>query len=89
MKIASVHARQIIDSRGFPTIEADVWLESGAMGRAAIPSGASTGAHEAHELRDGGHAYGGKGVLQAVAAVEGEIANALRGIMADDQFLID
>jgi enolase len=89
MKITSVHARQIIDSRGIPTIEADVWLESGAMGRAAIPSGTSTGAHEAHELRDGGHAYGGKSVLRAVAGVEDEIANALRGIMADDQFLID
>ena len=68
--IASVHARQILDSRGNPTVEVDVRLESGALGRAAVPSGASTGVHEAVELRDGGAAYGGKGVTQAVANVE-------------------
>ena len=68
--IASVHARQIFDSRGNPTVEVDVRLESGALGRAAVPSGASTGVHEAVELRDGGDAYGGKGVTRAVANVE-------------------
>ncbi len=75
--IASVHARQILDSRGNPTVEVDVTLESGALGRAAVPSGASTGAHEAVELRDGGSEYGGKGVLRAVANVNGEIAATL------------
>jgi len=65
--IASVHGRQILDSRGNPTVEVDVRLESGALGRAAVPSGASTGVHEAVELRDGGEAYGGKGVTKAVA----------------------
>ena len=64
--IADVHARQILDSRGNPTVEVDVRLESGALGRAAVPSGASTGVHEAVELRDGGDAYGGKGVTKAV-----------------------
>ena len=74
-RIAAVHARQILDSRGNPTVEVDVQLESGAVGRAAVPSGASTGVHEAVELRDGGDAYGGKGVTQAVANANGEIAD--------------
>ena len=67
--IESVHARQILDSRGNPTVEVDVRLGSGALGRTAVPSGASTGVHEAVELRDGGEAYGGKGVTKAVANV--------------------
>jgi enolase len=87
--IADVHARQIFDSRGNPTVEVDVRLESGALGRAAVPSGASTGAHEAVELRDGGEAYGGKGVTQAVANVGGEIAAAVRGHDAADQAGLD
>lgn len=89
MKISWIKARQILDSRGEPTVEADVWLDNGIFGRAAVPAGASTGSHEAHELRDGGSAFGGKGVLNAVANIEGEIADCLHGIMADDQFLID
>src|SRR5204863_27641 len=72
-RIANVRARQILDSRGNPTIEVDAQLESGAAGRAAVPSGASTGVHEAVELRDGGTAYGGKAVLQAVANTNGEV----------------
>jgi enolase len=87
--IAAVHARQILDSRGNPTVEVDVRLESGALGRAAVPSGASTGAHEAVELRDGGEAYGGKGVMTAVANVEGEIAAAVRGRDSFDQAGLD
>ncbi len=87
--IAGVHARQILDSRGNPTVEVDVRLESGAFGRAAVPSGASTGQFEAVELRDGGDAYGGKGVTQAVANVEGEIAGAVRGLDALDQAGLD
>jgi enolase len=87
--IASVHGRQILDSRGNPTVEVDVGLESGAFGRAAVPSGASTGEHEAVELRDGGDAYGGKSVIGAVANVEGEIAAAVRGMNAGDQRGID
>jgi len=87
--IADVHARQIFDSRGNPTVEVDVRLESGALGRAALPSGASTGAHEAVELRDGGEAYGGKGVRRAVANVDGEIAAAVRGRDAADQAGLD
>jgi enolase len=87
--IASVHARQILDSRGNPTVEVDVRLESGALGRAAVPSGASTGVHEAVELRDGGSDYGGKGVTRAVANVEGEIAAAVRGREATDQAGLD
>ena len=82
-RIADVRARQILDSRGNPTVEVDVRLESGAFGRAAVPSGASTGVHEAVELRDGGDAYGGKGVTKAVANVNGEIAGAVRGLEAD------
>jgi enolase len=87
--IKDVHARQIFDSRGNPTVEVDVRLESGAFGRAAVPSGASTGVHEAVELRDGGDAYGGKGVTKAVANVGGEIAAAVRGRDASDQDGLD
>jgi enolase 1/2/3 len=87
--IAEVRARQILDSRGNPTVEVDVRLGSGAFGRAAVPSGASTGHFEAVELRDGGDAYGGKGVLQAVANVMGEIAAAVRGHEASDQEGVD
>src|SRR4051812_39107037 len=89
LKIASVTARQILDSRGNPTVEADVILENGLLGRAAVPSGASTGSHEAVELRDGGDAYGGKGVTKAVAHVKGEIADAMVGLDVDDQSTID
>jgi len=88
--IADIIAREILDSRGNPTVEVDVLLESGAEGRAAVPSGASTGAHEAAELRDGDKArYGGKGVRQAVANVEGEIFEAIGGMDAGEQLLID
>ena len=87
--IAGVRARQILDSRGNPTVEVDVRLDSGALGRAAVPSGASTGVHEAVELRDGGEAYGGKGVTKAVANVEGEIAEAVRGRDPFDQTGLD
>ncbi|HSX22799.1 MAG TPA: phosphopyruvate hydratase [Gaiellaceae bacterium] len=88
-KIVSVHGRQILDSRGNPTVEVDVQLESGATGRAAVPSGASTGVHEAVELRDGGDAYGGKAVTKAVANVSGEIADAVRGLEASAQEALD
>src|SRR5579872_1412246 len=88
-RIADVHARQILDSRGNPTVEVDVRLESGALGRAAVPSGASTGQFEAVELRDKGDAYGGKAVTRAVANVDGEIAGAVRGLDADDQETLD
>ena len=88
-RIARVHARQILDSRGNPTVEAVVHLESGVHGRAAVPSGASTGVHEAVELRDGGAAYGGKAVTQAVANVNGEIAAAVAGLDAADQEALD
>ncbi|HSP71014.1 MAG TPA: phosphopyruvate hydratase, partial [Gaiellaceae bacterium] len=88
--IAQVTARQILDSRGNPTVEVDVRLESGALGRAAVPSGASTGEHEAVELRDGGGgAYGGKAVTKAVANARGEIAEAVRGLDAGDQEALD
>ena len=87
--IAQVHARQILDSRGNPTVEVDVKLASGASGRAAVPSGASTGQFEAVELRDGGAAYGGKAVTQAVANVDGEIAAAVAGMDALDQRALD
>jgi enolase len=87
--IVDVRARQILDSRGNPTVEVDVRLESGAVGRAAVPSGASTGQFEAVELRDGGGAYGGKGVTRAVANVEGEIAEGVRGLDAADQEVLD
>jgi enolase len=88
-RIADVQARQILDSRGNPTVEVDVRLESGAVGRAAVPSGASTGVHEAVELRDGGAAYGGKGVTQAVANVRGEIRDAVLGMEATEQDALD
>lgn len=87
--ILDVTAREILDSRGSPTIEVDVMLEDGSMGRAAAPSGASTGAHEAVEKRDGGERYGGKGVQQAVQVVESEIFEAIAGMEAEDQRLID
>ena len=88
--IVDIFAREILDSRGNPTVEVDVILESGAFGRAGVPSGASTGAHEAVELRDGDKArYGGKGVLQACESVNGEICDALVGMDAEDQLLID
>jgi len=88
--IADIIAREILDSRGNPTIEVDVVLESGAFGRAAVPSGASTGAHEAVELRDGDMArYGGKGVLNAIQAVETEILDAIGGMDATEQTIID
>jgi len=89
-RIAQIHAREILDSRGNPTVEVELHLESGAYGTAAVPSGASTGAHEAVERRDGDtRRFGGKGVLQAVAAVNGEIANALSGKSVDDQRALD
>ncbi len=88
-QIRTVHARQILDSRGNPTVEVDAALSSGATGRAAVPSGASTGEFEAAELRDGGDAYGGKGVTTAVANVNGEIASAIGGCAADDQAALD
>jgi enolase len=88
-KIDKVHARQVLDSRGNPTVEVEVALRSGAAGRAAVPSGASTGEFEATELRDGGEAYGGKGVTKAVANVNGEIAEAVHGRDATDQEGLD
>jgi enolase len=88
-QIERVHARQVLDSRGNPTVEAEVSLRSGAFGRAAVPSGASTGEFEATELRDGGSAWAGKGVTNAVANVNGEIAAAVHGIDADDQATLD
>ncbi|HEU0113516.1 MAG TPA: phosphopyruvate hydratase, partial [Thermomicrobiales bacterium] len=88
--IESVRAREILDSRGNPTLEVEVGLIGGAFGRAAVPSGASTGAHEAVELRDGDkHRFGGKGVLRAVANVDGEIAEAVVGLDALDQIGLD
>jgi enolase len=89
-EIASIHAREILDSRGNPTVEVEVTLEDGSQGRAAVPSGASTGAHEAVELRDEDKArYGGKGVLKAVGNVNGVIVNALKGYDALDQAGVD
>ncbi|MBM5825500.1 MAG: phosphopyruvate hydratase [Cyanobacteria bacterium M_surface_10_m2_119] len=87
--IDTVVAREVLDSRGTPTVEAEVMLEGGAMGRAIVPSGASTGAHEAHELRDGGSRYMGKGVQQAVDNIEEKIAPALCGLSALDQAAVD
>src|SRR5689334_17881329 len=87
--IERVHARQILDSRGNPTVEAEVYLSSGASGRAAVPSGASTGEFEAVELRDGGDAYAGKGVTKAVANVNDELADAVNGLDAADQQGLD
>src|SRR3989344_5009618 len=97
MKIRTIQAREVLDSRGNPTVEADCVLEDGTLGRAIVPSGASTGSHGAHELRDGdptslraGQArYGGKGVLKAVANVGGEIASAIAGKDASAQREID
>jgi enolase len=88
--IIDIHAREILDSRGNPTVEVDVVLESGVFGRAAVPSGASTGAHEAVELRDGDKSrFGGKGVLKALESVNGEIYDALSGMDVEDQVLLD
>src|SRR5262245_11337959 len=88
--IVDITAREILDSRGNPTVEVDVRLEDGSVGRAAVPSGASTGAHEAVELRDDDKKrYGGKGVLNAVAAVNGEIFDAIGGMEAENQIHID
>src|SRR5438105_5473492 len=90
MKIQSIKALEILDSRGFPTVEAEVRLAGGAIGRAAVPSGASTGEHEAVELRDGdGKRYSGKGVLKAVKNVEREIASALQGMDCRQQRQLD
>ena len=88
-RIEHVQGRQVFDSRGNPTVEADVRLSDGSTGRAAVPSGASTGEHEALELRDGGTDYMGKGVLQAVANINGEISQALIGKDAVEQRSID
>ena len=88
--IADIIAREVLDSRGNPTVEVDVVLDSGAAGRAAVPSGASTGAHEAVELRDGDKSrYGGKGVAKAIANVEGEIFDAISGMESTEQVKID
>src|SRR5437016_3714221 len=87
--IADIIGREVLDSRGNPTVEVDVLLADGSLGRAIVPSGASTGAHEAVELRDGGIRYGGKGVQNAVAAVNGEIFDALCGLEASEQARID
>jgi len=87
--IVDIIGRQILDSRGNPTVEVDVTLETGAIGRAAVPSGASTGAHEAVEIRDGGPRFGGRGVRQAVESANGEILDALSGFDAEDQLAVD
>ncbi len=87
--IDTIFAREVLDSRGNPTVEAEVLLEGGAVGRAIVPSGASTGAHEAHELRDGGERYKGKGVLKAVSNIEERIAPSLCGLSALDQAAVD
>ena len=87
--IADILAREILDSRGFPTVEVDVLTEDGSMGRAAVPSGASTGMHEAHERRDGDARYGGKGVKGAVEAVQTEISEILLGVDVEEQTFID
>lgn len=89
MEIENIIARQILDSRGTPTVEADVFLKNGAMGRAAVPSGASTGSHEAHELRDGESFYHGLSVYSAVTNIHKKILPVLKGVMADDQFKVD
>ena len=88
-EIMQIIAREILDSRGNPTVEVEVGLDDGSVGRAAVPSGASTGVHEAHELRDGGDRYLGKGVQEAVKNVIDEIDEALAGLEADDQRLVD
>ena len=88
-EIVHVHARQVLDSRGNPTVEVEIGLDSGAFGAAAVPSGASTGEHEAVELRDGGDAWLGKGVTRAVAHVNGEIADCVTGMDAREQREVD
>ena len=88
-QITNINARMILDSRGNPTVEADVFTADGVMGRAAVPSGASTGIHEAAELRDGGAAYLGKGVLNAVKNVNTKIAHSLNGVNINEQSIID
>ena len=87
--IVHVHGRQVLDSRGNPTVEVEIGLESGALGRVIVPSGASTGVHEAVELRDGGARFGGKGVTKAVGHVNGPISDLLLGESADDQAIVD
>src|SRR5437868_4905166 len=87
--IEHVAGREVLDSRGNPTVEVEVFLESGAKGRAIVPSGASTGAHEAVELRDGGDRFGGKGVQEAVEHVDGEIADLVEGMEALEQRALD
>ncbi len=87
--ITDIIGREILDSRGNPTVEVDIVLEDGSVGRAGVPSGASTGAHEAHELRDGGERYGGKGVIKAVEAINGEVLDSLQGMDAEEQRRID
>src|SRR5690606_2833084 len=87
--IVGVHARQILDSRGNPTVEVDVITQNGIVGRAAVPSGASTGEHEAVELRDGGSAYMGKGVTEAVENVNTYISDAIEGLLVFEQNYID
>ncbi|MCK5663678.1 MAG: phosphopyruvate hydratase, partial [Thiotrichaceae bacterium] len=90
LTIVDIKAREVIDSRGNPTVEADIYLKCGAMGRAIVPSGASTGAREAIELRDGDKSrFLGKGVLNAVKNVNGEIRDAIMGMSADEQSAID
>ncbi len=89
MNISDIKARQILDSRGNPTVEADVWVDGEFAGRAAVPSGASTGEHEAHEMRDGGDSFGGKSVLQAVDNIEKKILPAVSGMHVYDQLAID
>ena len=88
-RIRTLHAREVLDSRGQPTVEVDVVLADGSLGRAAVPSGASTGTHEALELRDGAARYGGKGVQKAIANVQGPITRALRGFDAGNQSRLD
>ena len=88
-EIVSIVGREVLDSRGNPTVEVEVLLDSGATGRAIVPSGASTGEHEAVELRDGGDRYGGKGVRNAVGLVNGEIADSLVGVDALEQRFVD
>ena len=87
--IRQVRARRVWDSRGRPTVEAEVGLAGGAVGRAIVPAGASKGSREAHELRDGGAPFGGLDVMRAVANVDGEIARAVAGLRADDQAALD
>ena len=89
MKIRGVHAREVLDSRGQPTVEVEVTLKNGVMGRATVPSGASTGIHEAVELRDGGRRFLGKGVAKAVTHVNSKLAPRLRGKEARDQATLD